>query len=155
MRVRLAVLAAGAAVLLAACGGGGGNEGAASAGLTPAEFRQQADAVCAKFEQKLDALGAPSSLDDLSEFVDQAVGIIEEGNAEMATLEPPDELATDWNRAMELQNQNLAKVRELQQAIEDNDTGRTQQLFNELNETQDESTQLARKMGLEKCGEST
>lgn len=154
MRGGLALLAAGAgAVLLAACGGGGGGGGGASP--SPDEFRQQADAICAKYEQKLETLGTPTSPDDFGDFVDRAVTIIEEGNAEMDKLDAPDELADDWSRAMELQDENLEKVRDLQEAIRDNDSERVQQLFTEFNETEEESNELARKMGLEKCGAQT
>ena len=79
---------AGAVVALAAgCGGGG--DGSTRNTLSAAEFRQQADAICAKYQGKLDALGTPSSLDDLKDYVDKAVPIIDNGNAELQGLEPP------------------------------------------------------------------
>jgi hypothetical protein len=117
------------------------------------EFRQQADAICAKYESKIEALARPTSLDDLQGFVDQVIPLIEQGNAELGDLEPPEELADDWGRALELQEENLQKARELQTAIRDKDDARVQQLFTELGETEDESNRIARSIGLEKCGE--
>jgi hypothetical protein len=146
----LAIVTGAAALFLAACGGGGGGSGQS---LSAEEFRQQADAICKQYEDKLNELGAPSSLDDLGNFVDKAVPIIEEGNNELSKLEPPEDLSGDWDRAMELQDQNLQVTRDLQQAIHDNDTARIQDLVSQLDATDAESTRLARKVGLENCGQ--
>jgi hypothetical protein len=153
MRSGLAIVAGAAALFLAACGGdstGGGGQS-----LTAEEFRQQADAICKRYEDKLDELGSPSSLDDLGNFVDKAVPIIEEGNNELQDLEAPDELSEDWDRAMELQDENLQVARDLQDAIHDNDTARVQDLVSQLDATDQESTRLARKVGLENCGQQS
>jgi hypothetical protein len=150
MRSGLAIVAGAAALFLAACGGGGGG---GSQSLTADEFRQQADAICKQYEDKLNELGSPSSLDDLGNFVDKAVPIIEEGNNKLQDLEAPDELSADWDRAMELQDKNLRLARDLQGAIHDNDTARVQDLVSQLDATDAESTRLARKVGLENCGQ--
>jgi hypothetical protein len=151
MRCGLAIATGVAALFLAACGGGGGGGSAQS--LTAEEFRQQADAICKQYEDKLNELGSPSSLDDLGNFIDEAVPIIEEGNNKLSELEPPDDLSGDWARAMELQGQNLQVARDLQKAIHDNDTARIQELVTKLDTTDAESTRLARKVGLEDCGQ--
>ena len=151
MRSGLAIVAGAAALLLASCGGSGDGGGGQS--LTADEFRQQADAICKQYEDKLNELGSPSSLDDLGAFFDKAVPIIEEGNSKLQDLEAPDELSADWDRAMELQDKNLQAARDLQEAIHDNDTARVQDLVAELDATDSESTRLARKVGLEKCGQ--
>jgi hypothetical protein len=150
MRGRLALVLVLAAALVAGCGGGG-NGGAPSAD----EFRQQADAVCAKYEQKLNALGEPASPEDLADFVDKAVPIIEQGNAELNDLDPPDELQDDWDRAMDLQNENLETTRDLRDAVRDNDPARIQELVAKLDSTTAESNRLAENMGLDKCGEES
>jgi hypothetical protein len=151
MRSGIAIVAGAAALFLAACGGGGGGGGGQS--LSAEEFRQQADAICKQYEDKLNELGSPSSLDDLGDFVDKAVPIIEEGNNKLAELEAPDVLSGDWDRAMELQDENLQVARDLQKAIHDNDTARVQELVSKLDTTDAESTRLARNIGLENCGQ--
>jgi hypothetical protein len=147
----LAIVTGAAALFLAACGGGGG--GGAGQSLSAEEFRQQADAICKQYEDKLDELDSPSSLDDLGNFVDKAVPIIEEGNNKLSELDPPDDLSSDWDRAMELQDENLQVARDLQKAIHDNDTARVQELVTKLDATDAESTRLARNVGLENCGQ--
>ena len=138
-----------AALGLAGCGGGGGG-GSSSA----AEFRQQADAICAKYEAKINALGTPSSLEELGDFVDQAVSIVEQGNEELQSLEPPDELADDWDRALQIQNENLQTTRDLQDAIHNQDDLKVQELLGKLDAARAESAQVAQNLGLEKCGQN-
>ena len=150
MRSGLAIVAGAAALFLASCGGAGGGQS-----LTADEFRQQADAICKQYEDKLNELGSPSSLDDLGAFFDKAVPIIEEGNSKLQDLEAPDELSADWDRAMALQDKNLQVTHDLQEAIHDKDTARVQDLVSQLDATDAESTRLARKVGLENCGQQT
>jgi hypothetical protein len=146
----LGIAATGAvSVLIAACGGGGDQA------LSADEFRQQADAICAEYEGKIDDLGSPSSLDELPDFVDKVIPIIEEGNGKLANLQPPDELADDWNSAMELQDQNLDVAHDLQDAIHDKDTAKVQELLTKLNETDAQSNEIARKIGLDECGQQS
>jgi hypothetical protein len=150
MRLLGITAASAAAILLAACGGGGGDQA-----LSADEFRQQADSICKEYEGRIDDLGSPSSLDELPDYVDKVIPIIEEGNSKLADLHPPDELADDWGRAMELQDQNLKVAHDLQDAIHDNDTAKVQELLTQLNETDARSNEIARKIGLEDCGQNT
>jgi len=148
MRVFGLTAAIGVAVLIAACGGGGGDQT-----LSADEFRKQADSICTEYEGRIGDLQSPSSLDELPDFVDEVIPIIEEGNAKLADLNPPEELASDWDRAMELQDQNLEVAHDLQDAIHDNDTAKVQELLTKLNETDAQSNAIARKIGLEDCGQ--
>jgi phage-related minor tail protein len=120
--------------------------------MTADEFRQEADAICAEFEGRLDDLGRPESLDDLQNFVSEAVPIIEEGNAQLQELNPPDELQEQWDRAMEINNEQLETVRDLREAVEDGDQARAQELIEAGNEANTEADQLAADLGLEDCG---
>ena len=151
MRRPVALLAGALTVLLAACGGGSGQEEQ----LTADQFRQQADAICKQYEDRIDALGNPRSLADLGDFVERAVPIIEEGNGKLRALQPPEELADDWSRAMELQDQNLGVAKDLEQAIQDKDTPKVQELLAKLDATDAQSNRIARSMGLEECGQTT
>jgi len=150
MRILGIAASATALVLLAACGGGGGGQS-----LSADEFRQQADAICKDYEGKIKDLGSPNSLDELPAFVDKVIPIIEEGNGKLADLQPPDQLAEDWDRAMELQNENLDVAHDLQDAIHDQDTARVQEDLTKLNATDQQSNEIARKIGLEDCGQSS
>jgi phage-related minor tail protein len=148
MRIRGVIAISAAAVVLGGCGGGngGGEE------MTADEFRQEADAICAEFEGRLDDLGRPESLDDLQNFVSEAVPIIEEGNAQLQELNPPDELQEQWDRAMKINNEQLETVRDLREAVEDGDQAHVQELIEAGNEANTEADQLAADLGLEDCG---
>jgi hypothetical protein len=147
MRTAGRVTAAVAVLALAACGGGDGGDQ-----LTADEFRQQADAICGEFEGRLDELGTPESLDDLQGYVDDAVPILEEGTNRLDELQPPDELEEDWNRAMEVNRDQLDNVRELQDAVADGDQARVAELLQQSDEAREESNQLAADLGLTECG---
>jgi hypothetical protein len=148
MRRQVAILLG--ILALAACGGGGGS----GTTLSAADFRQQADAVCAKYEQKLNEIGQPTSVNELGDFVDKAVPIIEQGNAELEKLQPPDELKADWDRALAIQDENLQKTRDLQDAVHKKDEAAMRKLFTDLGSNQAESQRLAAKIGLQNCGQS-
>jgi hypothetical protein len=147
MRDRIAFMAI-VAAFAAGCGGGGNGGGE----LTAEEFREQADAICAEYEGRLDELGTPESLEDLEGFVGEAVPIIEEGNAELSELEPPPELEEQWNRLMEINREQLETVRGLQEAVEEGDQERMQELLQQGDEANAEADRLATEMGLEQCG---
>src|SRR5688500_187455 len=118
-----------AIMALAACGGGNGGDQ-----LTADEFREQAYAICSEYEGRLDELGTPQSLDEVQQYVDDAVPILEEGTAELGDLQPPDELEEDWNRAMEINREQLENVQALQQAVEDGDQAEIAELLQQADE---------------------
>jgi hypothetical protein len=139
-----------AAFFTAGCGGDGGN-----GELTAEEFRQQADAICAEFESKLDAVDQPSSPDDLKRFVDEAVPIIEEGTQELNDLDPPEEFQDEWTRVVAINEENLEVIRNVQTALEDDDVEEAQRLIEEAGGNEEEADRLTREIGLTKCGQDT
>jgi hypothetical protein len=151
----LGVTAAGcAALLLAACGGGGGSsKGGTTEALTADQFRRQADAICRKYEDKLNELGSPSSMEELQDFVTSALPLIQEGNDELHGLPPPDELQDDWDAAMKLQDESVETMHDLDDAVRSNDLSALQTITKALDDNQAESEQLAQKLGLHNCGE--
>jgi hypothetical protein len=144
------------ALVLAACGGGsgGGSSTGGGASLSAADFREQADGICAKYEQKLNDIGQPTSVSELGTFVDKAVPLIEQGNTELQKLQPPAALQSDWDKAMTIQTENLQKTKDLQDAVHKNDQAAMQKLFTDLGSNQAESRRLATKLGLKNCGQS-
>jgi hypothetical protein len=149
MKVGAAALAL-AGTLAAGCGGdGGGGQ------LSAEEFRQQADAICAEFEGKLDAVQPPSSPDDIERFVNEAVPIIEEGTNELQALDPPDEFQDEWDRVVEINDENLETIRAVRTALQDNDLTEAQRLMQEAGGNEEEADRLAREIGLTKCGQDT
>jgi len=139
-----------AVFLAAGCGGDGGN-----GGLTAEEFRQQADAICAEFEGKLDAVEQPSSPEDIERFVDEAVPIIEEGTQKLSELDPPEEFRDEWTRVVEINAENLETIKKVQTALREGKPEESQRLLQEAGGNEEEADRLARDIGLTKCGQDT
>jgi hypothetical protein len=146
----LLALIALAALAAAGCGGDGGDGGDR---LSAAEFREEADAICAEYDQKIQDLGEPESLDDLNSFIERAIPIIEEGFNKLDELQPPEELEADWNRAMDINSENLQLTRDLQAAAESGNAERVQEILAQAGNNEEEKDRLARELGLQRCGQ--
>lgn len=155
MRTRLTAgllaLLGSAALVAAGCGGGSG--GAGGDRLSAAEFRQAADAICAEYDQRIQDLGEPESLEDLTEFIGRAIPVIEEGFNKLEELQPPEELEADWDRAMEVNAENLQLTKDLQAAAESGNDERVQEILAQASQNEEETDRLARELGLQRCGE--
>jgi hypothetical protein len=152
MRVLGVAAAGGAALILVACRGGGNSAERTVEALTADQFRRQADAICRKYEDKLNALGSPSSMEELQDFVASAVPLIEQGNDELHGLMPPNELRADWETAMTLEDRSVETMHDLEDAVQSNDLSAFQRITKSLDENQAESERLAKKLGLHDCG---
>jgi hypothetical protein len=153
LRAALLTFVASASLAGAGCGGGGG--GGSGDRLTAAEFRQAADAICAEYDQKIQDLGEPESLEDLTDFIGRAIPIIEEGFNELEELQPPEELEADWDRAMEVNAENLQLTKDLQAAAEAGNDQEVQEILARASQNEEETDRLARELGLQRCGEES
>jgi hypothetical protein len=151
LTVGLLALLGSAALVAAGCGGDGG--GGSGDRLSATEFREAADAICAEYDQKIQDLGEPESLEDLNAFIGRAIPIIEEGFNKLEELQPPEELEADWNRAMEVNAENLQLTKDLQAAAEDGNEERVQEILAQASQNEEETDRLARELGLQRCGE--
>jgi hypothetical protein len=145
----LAVLAIGAVALGAGCGGDD-DDGALSA----EEFRSQADAVCASFDQRTEDIENPTSADEVQPFLEQNLDLQREQLEELQAITPPDDLADDWNEALGLLDDQIDDV---QDVLDDIEGGADPvEAINEASETLNDNTErlqeLAGDLGLEECG---
>ncbi len=145
MRVVLGFTALALAAAAAGCGGGDR--------LSQAEYVKQADAICAKYEERLDALPQPKSTADLKTLVDKGLPIAREGNAELNELKPPEDLEAKVEEWHKRNDRNLELIEELGQAAEDGDEEKIQTLASEADENESQADRLARELGLEDCAE--
>ncbi|MGH3040897.1 MAG: hypothetical protein ACRDNG_04005 [Gaiellaceae bacterium] len=152
MRTRVVGLAALAAVALAAGCGGGGDGGGGGERLTAEEFVQQADAICEDTNQQLDELNEPENVDDLAALAAEAVSINEQSVDALRELNPPEELQGQFDRALELLDQQNALGRELVTAAEDGDQAKIQEIVAQGEPLQTEARGIAGELGLTKCG---
>ena len=133
-------------LLTAGCGGGGSD-----ARLTREEFESQANAICAKYEKQLDALGTPASIEEIPDLVDQALAILNKEIDEIAALNPPADMQTEFDALIEASNNTKAAADDLSQAAKDGDQAAVQKALDEGNAASDKADQIATELGLDSC----
>ena len=101
--------------------------------------------------EQITALGEPESLEELRTFLDESLAIVEEDNGRFHDLSPPDELAEDWDEFTEIDDENLKKTRDLQEAVAENNGSRATTLYDELGSLNNDLVRSARTLGLEEC----
>jgi hypothetical protein len=69
--------------VLPGCGGGDGKQ------LTKQQFAREADAICAKGNERQKALGTPANVDELARVADKTLEILDDAISEVAKLKPP------------------------------------------------------------------
>jgi hypothetical protein len=128
--------------LAAGCGGGGSDK---------EDFQKQANSICKRYTEQLAALPAPSSPAAISEYVDKAIPLLEQGVAELRALKPPEELAGDYGRMLDETENAIPAARDLGAAAAKNDPAAVQKALNEGNAANDKADRLATKLGLPEC----
>ena len=144
MRGSIAALV-GVLVLLAGCGGGDDTR------LSREEFESQANAICAKYQKQLNALGTPSSVEEIPDLVEQALAILNKEVAEIAALNPPTDMQTEFDAMIEASNNTKAAANDLSQAAKDGDQAAVQKALDEGNAASKKADQVATQLGLDSC----
>jgi len=135
----------GVLVLLAGCGGGGDTR------LSREEFESQGNAICAKYQKQLQAVGNPSSIDEIPDLVDQAVAILNREIAEIAALKPPADMQTEFDALIDASNNTKDAAADLSQAAKDGDRAAVQKALDEGNAASKKADQIATQLGLDSC----
>jgi hypothetical protein len=151
MRARVLAAAALAVVSIAAgCGGGGENGGGDL--LTSEEFVQQADGLCADANQQIGALSEPQNVQELATYAAEALSISEQTLDALGELSPPEDLQAQYDRALELLDEQNAIGRQIVDAAEEGDTARIEELSAQAEALEAETDQIAVDLGLQTCG---
>jgi hypothetical protein len=129
----------------AGCGGGGNDR------LSQEEFQKQANAICQKYNDKLAALGSPSSPDEVSGFVDQVIPLLRQGISELRALKPPTEAEDDYDRFLDETQKAVPAAQKLADAAEKNDAAGLQEALSEARKADQASDDIATKLGLDGC----
>jgi len=135
----------GVLVLLAGCGGGGDTR------LSREEFESQGNAICAKYQKQLQAVGNPSSIDEIPDLVDQAVAILNKEIAEISALNPPADMQTEFDALIDASNNTKAAADDLSQAAKDGDRAAVQKALDEGKAASEKADQIATQLGLDSC----
>jgi hypothetical protein len=149
--VRLASLPLAVAVALVAggCGSGDGKR------LSKAEFVSRADAICAKYEKRVQSRMADVPAGDqkqLASSIKNVLPLIRKGNDELRSLKPPGSLQSRFDSWMGLADAEVDAAQNLQNALEKNDIQAIQAAFKELQAKDAAQDRIARQdLGLTGC----
>jgi hypothetical protein len=132
---------------LAAAGCGGGTDR-----LSREDLIEEADATCAEFDQRVEEVDEPESLDDIERYVQEIRPIVEEGTDELDALEPPEELQDEYDDWIAATRSGVDRFDELEEAAASGDEQRIQEVLQGAGEGGDEANRLAQEIGLQECG---
>jgi hypothetical protein len=134
--------AAGCALLIAAAGCSGEEGG---------DFAQEANALCADYDERIAAVETPADLDALAGSAETIAGLIEEGTAALRELEPPADLAGGFGQWLDLNDEAAANARRISAAAEAGDRDRIVDLAAAADANEAEADALAGELGLDEC----
>lgn len=127
MRRLVAALATAAA--LAGCAGGEDER------LSREEFVEQATAICARAEERIEELEEPESVAELGDYASEAAEITEAAVADLRGLAPPEELEPGFRRYLESGDEVVALLGELEEAAQAGDEAEARRVAAEIAET--------------------
>jgi hypothetical protein len=123
--------------------------------LSKSEFVEQANAICAKYEQRVQKrmAGIPAGNEaQLASSIEKVLPVIREGNDELRSLKPPDGLQGHYDRWMKIADAEVAAASKLQNALRKGDRQAIQSAFAELQTKDVDQDRLARQeLGLNGC----
>jgi hypothetical protein len=134
-------------LLVAGCGGGGGGDDR----LTSEELASRADAICAQYAQRVNALKGPGSFAELAAYAQAAHRALAEGLTGLQKLRPPTDEETQYASWVETGKRALRRIDELEQAAEQKDQLTIARLVASTKREDAESDELAKKLGMVEC----
>jgi hypothetical protein len=140
---RAASLAAFVAVL-AGCGGSSHND-------SKRDFVNRADAICAGYTHKVQALHAPTTFAQTAAYAKVAGRAFAESLTQLRALQAPAALEATYESWLVLADQSLQRVRALERAARAHDSVTIQRLGVEAKAAQARSDQAATQLGLTEC----
>ena len=140
---RFAVLAC-AVALLAGCqfGGDSGKD----------DFIKEADALCANYERQISQIPPPQTyLRDFAVYMRRAVPIARELNQKLRAVEAPDGEATDYQRMLDLLDQQLDMWEQAGEQAFNGDDQQAQETFAQSSGPGGEAQRIAAEIGFFSC----
>jgi hypothetical protein len=147
--VRQAAFAILVILVLAGCGGGGG-----SSRLSKSEFDAKANAICDKYQAKINAVGQPQSVSDVPGYIDKVLPIIEEGTSKLDDLKPPQDIESTVNDWRVIQHTQIDEAKQLRDAAKKGDTAAVTKIANEAAAKNKSGNALAAQVGATSCAKN-
>jgi hypothetical protein len=150
---RLAALLAVLTVTGLAVTGCGDDDDDGGGGQSKEDYIAELEAVCQKYDKKLEDLGDPESLKDLSDLSVQAGDLFDQAVEEARAIEAAEDtaFAEDVEAYLDdiaAQSQNFD---DLQQAAEEGDARKAQEVAEAAQTDQEATDKQAKELGLDRC----
>jgi hypothetical protein len=129
----------------AGCGGG-------DSGLSREELIARADAICEQYERRTEEVETPQGFEDIEQFAVETRTLIQEAVNQLGELEPPGELAEDYDRWIGQNEENLGLLEDVESAAAAGDEARVRDLLGEAQQASARTDRLAEEIGFEECG---
>jgi len=152
MRFRSLVLGAFAVLVAAVAAGCGGGGGGDR--LTKEEYIAQADAICKTANEELDALAEPTSMEEIASLAGSAIAIQEDALAKLRELQPPEADQATLDEALDLVGQQVEIGRQVAEAAKAADQAKIEELIAQIDPLNTQADQIATDYGLVECGKS-
>jgi hypothetical protein len=143
LRVAVAFVAGSLALAASACGG--------EDALSKEEFQKQGNAICAKYDQQIEDISTPTSVEEVPAYVNKALPIVERQIEDMKELNPPEEDQETFDAMIAEAEKTVQAGRELGEAAEAEDEAAIEQTLNEGNTASDRADEHATELGLTDC----
>jgi hypothetical protein len=122
--------------------------------LSQAEFRRQANAICARAQTELNTIPDPAVVSELPSYFGVVLPIARHELDELAKLEPPADDESAFDRMLENGEETYALARRTSAAAEKGDTEEVQKLLGDAAGVGAVGDRLARQLGLPECDDS-
>ena len=144
--VRIVACAAALALLATACG-------KEETGPSAAEYIAAADRLCLRAQERVDELDDDfQDFNDVKRFAANAAKIGDALLTDLKNLEVPEELAEQVDEFNGEFTNGMRLIRRLGKAAEDEDTGRIEEIVEEVEDQDKRLESLAKDIGYEECG---
>jgi hypothetical protein len=161
-RIMAGLVVVGASLAIAAGCSTDSDDGAATTGntsgaggLTAAEYRQQANAVCVATEEGIGGLANPANptAEQTADILEDGLEIQQTGIDRLKALDPPDDLQANHDKAVSLLEQRQTITQQLLDRIRDGEAvpALTRELGPRIQQLRNQADDVARDLGLEEC----
>src|SRR5438132_679052 len=132
-------------LVLAGCGGGG------SSRLSKSDFDAKANAICDKYQAKINAAGQPKSISDVPAYIDRVLPLLREGTSKLDALKPPADLQGTFDEWRQIQRDQVDEAVALKKAADKADAAEVSRIANEASAKNTRSNELASQLGANTC----
>jgi hypothetical protein len=148
--MRQAALAIVSALLLAGCGGGGGG---GSSRLSKSEFDAKANAICDKYQKKINDVSQQKNLKEVPGYIDKVLPILREGTSKLADLKPPTTLQSTFDEWNQVQQDQVDEAEALKKAADKGDAAEVTRIASEADTKNKHGNELASQLGATACAQ--